>query len=236
MSINLSVKRIVCTLTLGTALSIPGFADLVSVTPGSAGALPGTALDLSADLSLTDITGTLDAPNGVAMFLIDIASPLSFAAETVPVGAFGVPDTELFLFDLSGNGVYSNDDKSGLDTLSCLPAFYANATPSDCPSSSSSSGPVAPGNYYLAITRSANSPRDFLNSYIFSPLLSTDVVGPNGGVGPIDNWDDGSFTSPDTDLINYHIVLSQVPEPAAWPVIAALGLALLVFRRRLRTT
>jgi len=94
-------------------------------------------------------------------------------------------------------------------------------------------GPLAPGDYFLAITRSANYPVDSGSNEIFSPVFSTDVVGPNGGVGPIAGWDGFSFTSPDTDLVNYDIFLSgTVPEPATWLLVGSAGLVLLLLRRR----
>jgi hypothetical protein len=115
--------------------AVPAFADMVAAA--DAGSLPSSAQDLSGDLSLTEITGTLDYPLGVSMFKIDIANPLDFSAQTVGV-AFGVPDTELFLFDSSGLGVYLNDDASGSDTLSCLPSADSG---NPCSSSRNGLGP-----------------------------------------------------------------------------------------------
>src|SRR6202050_3692217 len=110
----------VCWLIL--TLAIPGFADTVAAS--GAGSLPGSAEDLSGDPGLTEITGTLDFPFGVSMFKIDIADPVDFSAQTVSTN-FGIPDTELFLFDSNGLGVYENDDATGANTLSCLPSAGA---------------------------------------------------------------------------------------------------------------
>ena len=160
-------------LTLGVPGVVPAFADTVAAT--GAGSLPTSAQDLSSDLSLTGITGTLDFPLGVSMFKIDIMNPLDFSAQTVAV-AFGVPDTELFLFDSSGLGVYENDDASGSNTLSCLPSADSG---NPCSSARNGLGPLTAG-IYLAITRSANLPMSS-SGYIFSfPTFSTDVVGQIG--------------------------------------------------------
>jgi PEP-CTERM motif len=123
-------------------------------------------------------------------------------------------------------GVYLNDDVSGSNTMSCLPSASLS---NPCPAS----GIVLPGGtYYLAISRSANYPLDIFGNEIFNPLSSTDLVGPSS-TNPFGSWDGGSFTSPDTDLVNYEIDLTgTVPEPATWLLTAGAVLALGRFRRR----
>jgi hypothetical protein len=181
------------------------------------------------------ITGSLAFPLGVDIFPVDITNFTDFSAITTAV-AFGVPDTELFLFDASGLGVYANDDDSGANTLSCLPsADSGNPCSSTRPAGV---GPTTDGTYYLAITRSANSPLSAAG-YIFTILNSTDVVGPDltmGGGSPLTGWDDNVFTGPDFDLTAFNITLTgasqiTVPEPATWALIA-IGLVLVMTRRR----
>ncbi len=141
----------------------------------------------------------------------------------------------MFLFNASGLGVYENDDISGSDTQACLPSAYSVINP--CPSSRGALGPLTAGIYYLAITRSENSPLSS-SGYIFSPILSTDVVGPDltmGGGDPVIGWDGGVDTSPDFDLIYYDIQISDTPEPATWPLTVAVFGALVLFRGKLRT-
>lgn len=225
----MSGKGTICVAAFGLVLAIPGFADIRS--GNGAGFLPGTALNFTSDPNLTEITGTLDSTDRVAMFEILIPRPLNFSAYTVYTGAFGIPNPELFLFDSSGNGVYMNDDRSSVDTQACLPSAHAFANM--CPATSSL-GPLTPGDYFLAITPSANNPLDGSSNYIFSPVLSTDVVGPSAGVGPIASWD-GGFSDVNFDNAKYEILISDAPEPAAWPVTVALCLGLILFRRRLRT-
>jgi hypothetical protein len=205
------------------------------VTASGAGPLISSAEDLS-NSYVTGITGALNMssdgtgyPDFESVFKITIQNYQDFSAETVPVGAFGIPDTDLFLFDSSGNGVYMNDDISGGDTLSCLPS--ADAV-NPCPSSRNGVGPTSNGVYYLAIAISANYPIDNSNNEIFNPTLSTDVVGPTSGVGPFAAWDDDAFTSPNFDLVNYDILLTgTAPEPSTWLLIAAPFGALLLGRK-----
>jgi len=228
-------KLIPAIFCFGLTVVVPGFADTVIAI--GAGPLPSSAQDLSSDLALTEITGSLDFPLGVSMFKIDILFPSDFSAQTVPAGALGVPDPELFLFDSSGLGVYQNDDESFSDLQACLPSADSG---NPCPSSRNGAGPLTAGIYYLAITRSANSSMSS-SGYIFSPVLSTDVVGPDltmGGGDPISSWDGNVFTSPNFDQINYDILITDspiaTPEPVTWPLLSAAVTALVLFRQKLR--
>jgi hypothetical protein len=73
---------------------------------GDAGDLPATAQVVSGSGPLTAITGNLGASD-VDMYQIIICDPLIFEATTVGGATF---DTQLWLFDLNGNGVLHNDD------------------------------------------------------------------------------------------------------------------------------
>ena len=204
-----------------------------TVVASGAGSLPGTAQDLTG-MNVTEITGSIMDQLGVEMFEIDITNAAGFSAMTVNPGAFGIPDTELFLFDSSGMGVYGNDDIDGGNTFSCLPsAVVSNPCSSSRPGGV---GPMTDGDYFLAITRSANSPLDGSDNYIFTSVLSTDVVGPNAGTGPIADWDGGVFTNPDFDLVNFDILLTgttAVPEPGTWALIAAGFVGIFLRRKQL---
>ena len=208
---------------LGLTFALPGRvrADGV-VTASGAGDLPGTAEDLTG-MNVTEIVGAIPDIAGVDMFKISITDYLDFSAMTVGPGAFGIPDTELFLFDASGFGVMGNDDIDGGNTLSCLPAAGVNPCESPLPLGV---GPTSDGTYYLAVTPSANSPLDALNNDIFTFNQSTDVVGPNSGVGAVTGWDGGIYTQPDFDLPGFDIKLTgtspmTVPEPGTLGLLAA---------------
>jgi hypothetical protein len=213
-------------------------AHATTITASGAGPLPGSAEDLTTVVNLSEIVGALDFPLGVDMFAIDITDAADFSAITNPAGPFGVPDTELFLFNSGGFGVYGNDDISGSDVLSCLPsADVSNPCLSTRPAGV---GPTTDGVYYLAITRSANDPIS-VGGDIFTEILSTDVTGPDptmGGPDPITGWDNNVFTSPNFDQVNYDIVLTgtgpigTTPEPATWALL--LTTLLLISLRRTR--
>lgn len=224
---------VVAPFLLGTVLAVPGVASLV--TASGAGPLPGTAQDLTGVPGLTEIVGTLSDPLAVDMFAINILHPTGFSAYTVASSPFSVPDPELFLFDASGRGVMMNDDVTFSDTQSCLPSLDAT---NPCPNPRDFAlGPLTPGTYYLGITRSANLPLSS-SGYIFSPVQSTDVVGPDltqGGGDPITGWDGGVFTSPNYDLNAFDILIQDTPEPATRWIVAFAGAAFLLFRRVRRT-
>ena len=204
-----------------------------TVVASGAGSLPGTAQDLTG-MNVTEITGSIMDQLGVEMFEIDITNAAGFSAMTVGPGAFGIPDTELFLFDSSGMGVYGNDDIDGGNTFrACRRQVVSNPCSSSRPGGV---GPMTDGDYFLAITRSANSPLDGSDNYIFTSVLSTDVVGPNAGTGPIADWDGGVFTNPDFDLVNFDILLTgttAVPEPGTWALIAAGFVGIFLRRKQL---
>jgi hypothetical protein len=204
----------------------------VIVSATGAGPLLASAEDLTGT-GVTEIQGGLSGdPNDVSLFEISILDPLDFSALTVDAGPFGIPDTELFLFNSAGLGVYFNDDITPSNTLSCLPS---SGLANPCPTPAAGLGPATAGNYYLGIARSANAPLDASGNEIFTNVLSTDVVGPNPGVGALAGWDGGANTQPNFDLVNYDILITGTqPEPATWTLAAGALLAAGLFRRRLR--
>ncbi len=225
-----STTGLTAVLTLGLSLAAPCVAS--TVIANNAGMLPATAEDLTGAFP-TEIIGTLDGinQNDVNMFEISIMQASDFSAITVLPGAYGIPDTVLSLFNASGVGVYLNDDISASNTLSCLPSADAS---NPCPAGPGGNGPLTPGVYYLAISRGANYPVDSFGNEIFSPVLSTDVVGPSN-TNPVAGWDGGAYTSPDFDLVNYDILLTgTVPEPDTFLLTGLAGLALAAFRRARR--
>jgi hypothetical protein len=218
---------------------IPAFVlalTLCAVTNSSAGIIvvnhTGSSIATAENLTgadPTEILGSLNGdPNDVAIFQIFIWEPLNFSAMTVDAGAFGIPDTVLSLFDSTGVGIYLNDDISGGNTFSCISTISNITNP--CPTSGA---PLPVGDYYLAISESANYPIDSFGNEIFTPTLSTDLASAVS-TNPLAGWDGNSFTSPDTDLVNYDIVLTgTTPEPGTWLLTAGgIGLLLVVALRR----
>ena len=144
-----------------------------------AGELPSTAQSTAGDGPLEFITGSLESPTDVDMYVIFITGGGNFSATTV--GWTMDVDTQLTLFDASGSGIYSNDDAATGTRQSTLPAFNPLT-------------PTTPGIYYLAISDWDYDPVSD-EGYIFphpdSIGSDTDVNGPTGpgGGSPITGWD-----------------------------------------------
>jgi hypothetical protein len=163
-----------------------------------------------------DLTGTLDqSVPEFGMFKIDITDFTDFSAQTISV-PFGISDTELFLFDANGFGVYGNDDQGGSDplsfALSCLPSAGVS---NPCGYSNNGFGPTSDGTYYLAVAYSPDTPLDGIGNPIFQ-FGSTPILEPTGA-GPFASFDGSIYTQPDFDDNRYEIQLSgvSVPEPSS---------------------
>jgi PEP-CTERM motif len=199
---------------------------------GDAGNLPGTAQVMNGIGLLTEINGTLSPANGDAqdMYRIYIDGGRTFSATTV--GGVGF-DSELFLFDGSGKGVYANDDVAFRD-------FAPSTLPAGNPLT-----PITAGHYYLAITQCCSAPISAAGQ-IFT------VVGPNhravsgptgaGGDLPVTGYS-GLFSQIPTVGAPYQIFLtgahftaapvSAVSEPHTFALmLAGLGMIGLSARHR----
>jgi hypothetical protein len=127
-----------------TALTATALAQVDWTEQGDAGDLPETAQATGTDTStpLRTISGTLDA-NDVDMFAIYIADPSAFQAETNTTTTNF--DSQLWLFDVNGNGIVHDDDSAGslrsriTNANNCIPG---------------------PGIYYIAISRWNRDPID----------------------------------------------------------------------------
>ena len=85
------------------------FADTLSEA-GDAGDLPATAQVASGAGLLTSIDGAISGNTDEDMYKICLQGNRSFAASTVNAATL---DTQLYLFDSEGLGVYMNDDFPG---------------------------------------------------------------------------------------------------------------------------
>jgi hypothetical protein len=141
-----SLKRLVCRLCfvlLPVLIPSSSFA-LGWPESGDAGDLPATAQDtVGPPVSLDFISGTISTSLDKDMYKIEITNPLAFSATVVPGGS--LIDSQLFLLNAAGSGVYANDDPILLFPDAILPAGHAN-------------GPVVAGTYYLAISGPDNDP------------------------------------------------------------------------------
>ncbi|MEQ8755342.1 MAG: DVUA0089 family protein [Coleofasciculus sp. G1-WW12-02] len=158
-------------LTLGNIETTPSDADTV-------GQLISTAevLGTGAGVPLTTISGNFSRPTDVDLFQIYLNGGGTFSATTVGGTTL---DTQLFLFDGNGLGVYANDDTTGNITQSTLPGGNGLT-------------PTTAGIYYLAVSRYDNDPRSN-NGYIFPDSPFDSVLAPTGvgGSSPLNKalWD-----------------------------------------------
>jgi hypothetical protein len=143
---------------------------------GDAGDLTSSAQMAHGSDALTLITGGI-TPDDVDVYGVCLTGGGTFSAKTYNPGLTTF-DTQLFLFDENGFGVYGNDDNGDPGFTSELPAGHA-LTPS------------SPGLYYLAITRFNREPAS-ADGTIFDPTgfpfsaIST-PTGPGAG-GPLSTW------------------------------------------------
>jgi hypothetical protein len=154
------------------ALSLAVFAPGASAaTEVDAGDLPATAQNLAGE-GVDQIDGALATNGDIDMYRLCLAGGRTFSATTV--GGTEV-DTQLFLFDSNGRGVYMNDDADPNGVFqSTLPAGHALT-------------PNVQGEYFLAI-----------GAYNIDPLSSSGliftsepgVLGPDGagGSNPLTMW------------------------------------------------
>jgi hypothetical protein len=144
---------------------------------GEAGNLPSTAQDLGSG-AVTSILGSFSGGGDVDMYRVCLTDGASFSATTV--GATTL-DTQLFLLDGNGLGVYSNDDAAIGVRGSRLPSDHRFS-------------PVGPGVYFLALSSFNNDPQSDAGEIfpdLFSTSLYPDMVVNAAGVGadePIVGW------------------------------------------------
>lgn len=207
---------------LGSAAVFAAFAWLASARPAAAqvwaesadaGDLPASAQIVSGFTDLFTITGVIGPtlappPAGspvipdVDLFGIYLTGGATFSATTV-----GLPgnlfDSQLFLFDANGFGVYaSDDDPSALGARSTLPAFSLFT-------------PQSAGLYYLGISAFTRDPIS-TGGLIFPETPFTGVVGPTGpgGAGSITGYSGATVET----QVSYTIRLTGaraafIPEP-----------------------
>ena len=113
------MKRIVTALAALALLASPA-AAFAAPEQGDAGDLPASAQDLSAE-GAARIDGELADEADIDVYRLCLAGDATFSASTV--GGTTV-DTQLFLFDAEGHGVYANDDLNNGVRQSLLPAQH----------------------------------------------------------------------------------------------------------------
>jgi len=142
------------------ALTATALAQVDWTEQGDAGDLPETAQATGTDTNtpLSSISGAL-AADDVDMFAIYIADPSAFRAETNTTTTNF--DSQLWLFDVNGNGIVHDDDSAGslrsriTNANNCIPG---------------------PGIYYIAISRWNRDPRDCDDNAIWTGTANACAV------------------------------------------------------------
>jgi hypothetical protein len=148
---------------------------------GDAGDLRVTANDMG-DSAVTRINGTFSDASDSDLYKVCLANGASFSASTVGGTLPASLDTQLFLFDQQGFGVYANDDWQGVGHGSMLPANHRFS-------------PTTGGVYYLAVSQYNRDPQSSLGE-IFPDTYSLanypdDVVDASGfgSAETLSSWD-----------------------------------------------
>ena len=136
---------------------------------GDAGDLPATAQNVGSG-AVTSITGGFSDGSDADMYRVCLSDGASFSASTV---AAPPRDTQLYLFDADGLGVYTNDDIGLGVHVSRLPANHRFS-------------PASGGEYLLAVSAFNNDPWSDAGEIFpdaFSPSLYLDGVIDASGPG-----------------------------------------------------
>jgi hypothetical protein len=143
---------------------------------GDAGDLPSTAQDLG-DGPVTTVLGSYSGAGDSDMYRICLTDGASFSASTV--GATTL-DSQMFLFDSQGYGVYANDD-AGSSRGSLLPANHRFS-------------PATGGEYFLAVSQYNRDPQSVMGEIFqdnYNRFTYPDgVLNANGfgGAEPVTSW------------------------------------------------
>jgi hypothetical protein len=184
---------------------VPG--AFAAVEQGDAGDLPATANDLG-DGAVTTIWATFTDAADADVYRVCLADGATFSASTV--GATTL-DTQMFLLDSQGFGVYANDDSNG-SRGSMLPAQHRFS-------------PTTGGEYFLAVSsynRDPQSPQGELFQDNFSRFSYPDGVLDANGFGaaePISGWNGRAPGGPGLYRVTLTGTSSCVPPDTTPPAV-----------------
>lgn len=221
-----------CALLAASVLAAGPASAAAWTESGDAGQTLGSAQVIANNVPtpLTSINGSFSDFHDVDLFKIYISNAAAFSATTV---GGNLMDTQLFLFTLSGQAVYTNDDDAN------YASDGANFLFSTLPAGSAL-GPASAGYYLLGIALSGNDPVNAVNDLLFASGLTTDVRGPAGSLSPktLADFTGGTFFD---ERGGYTIQLTgaemTIPEPTTTALaLLAFGLCGVASSRRGRRT
>ena len=208
------------------AASLGAFAGtshaLVYTEPTSdAGQTLATAANAGA---ATEIDGTLSNQFDADLYKITLSTTGSYTFSTNNTFTNNAgTDTELSLFTSTGTALLLNDDASGMVITSTI------------------TGTLTAGTYYVGVASSGNEPVNSNSQLLFAEPTgassgdTTVVRSPAMGVNPttLANFNSGNTYYDGSGP--YHIIITApaaVPEPSTWAVVGASCAALALLRRR----
>jgi hypothetical protein len=161
-------------LALALVALVPAVAHAQAVTEvGDAGSLPATAQVIPGPLD--SITGTLDTLDQEDLYRVCLAGGQTFSASTL---GSEIADTQLFLFDATGRGLYANDDSAN-SLQAVLPAGISLTRQQG-------------GVHYLGVSSFDADPVSAAGPIFGGEVFIDDVryfvPAPPGGDGPVSDW------------------------------------------------
>jgi hypothetical protein len=175
--VSQSLTRTAATAAIAVILLALAPSAFAASESGDAGSLPSTAQDLGAG-AVTQILGSFTGGADVDVYRVCLTDGASFSASTVAPMSL---DTQLFLFDADGLGVYANDDAAIGVRGSRLPAHHRFS-------------PTSGGEYFIGLSSFNNDPRSTAGEIfpdVFSAGLYPDGVVSAAGGGsdePVSSW------------------------------------------------
>ena len=208
------MKRISAIIITCATIAVPALADEWNEQGDAPPLIPGQAVTGPPKVDVDFIHGSFLGADDVDLYQIFIHRPDNLNISTVDGTS---ADTQLFLFDIDGNGVVHNDDNvvPGIGLQSRITNQFVNDA----------------GIYYLAITQYNNDPLSPDDDLIWNntPFRSERTPDGPGAPGPLNSWTVSNIGS----QLPYSIEMSGVqfvPEPGTLGLLA-LG-ALASMRRR----
>ena len=160
----------------GANLTLGNINTTSNTTSTDAGETTDTAFTINnSGVNVASISGIISETGDVDTYQVFLTGNNTFSASTVNNTDI---DTQLFLFDATGIGIYSNNDSSE--------SIFQSTLPANTPLT-----PTTPGIYYLAISGLFVDPLSE-GGFIFPSNNFTGINAPTdaGGTLPLNSWDD----------------------------------------------